>query len=86
MIIELKIDNVFEKNFEINLNKNNKIKYDFELDYNITKITFYLCSLNEKICYDEKLKYLKKVLSNNKEIRFNDNFTRKSGTSATFYQ
>ena len=65
LIIRLKIGD-----FEINLNENNKIKYDFKLDYNITKFSFYLYLLNEKIYYNEKLEYLKKILFNDKEIRF----------------
>ena len=58
------------KDFEINLNENNKIKYDFKLDYNITKFSFYLYLLNEKIYYNEKLEQSKKILFDNKEIRF----------------
>ena len=60
LIIRLKIGDIIEKDFEMNLNENNKIKYDFELDYNITKFSFYLYLLNEKIYYNEKLEYLKK--------------------------
>ena len=60
LIIRLNIGDIIEKDFEINLNKNNKIKYDFKLDYNITKFSFYLYLLNEKIYYNEKLEYLKK--------------------------
>ena len=59
MIIRLKIGDIIEKDFEINLNENNRIKYDFKLDYNITKFSFYLYLLNEKIYYNEKLEYLK---------------------------
>ena len=70
MIIRLKIGDIIEKDFEINLNENNEIKYDFKLDYNITKFSFYLYLLNEKIYYNEKLEYLKKILFNNKKIRF----------------
>ena len=70
LIIRLKIGNIIEKDFEINLNENNKIKYDFKLDYNITKFSFYSYLINEKNYYDEKLEYLKKILFNNKEIRF----------------
>ena len=70
LIIRLKIGDIIEKDFEINLNENNRIKYDFKLDYNITKFNFYLYLLNEKIYYSEKLEYLKKKFFNNKEIRF----------------
>ena len=70
MIIRLKIGDIIEKDFEINLNENIKIKYDFKLDYNITKFNFYLYLINEKNYYDKKLEYLKKILFNNKQIRF----------------
>ena len=70
MIIRLKIGDIIEKDFEINFNENNKIKYNFKLDYNITKFNLYLYLVNEKNYYDEKLEYLKKILCNNKEIRF----------------
>ena len=62
LVINLKIDGVLEKNFNIILKKYNKIMYTFKLDYNITKINFYLYLLN-----DEKIKYL----FNNKKIKFN---------------
>ena len=42
LIVNLKIDNVLEKDFDINLKKHNKIRHMFKLDYNITKIRFYL--------------------------------------------
>ena len=70
MIIRLKIGDIIEKDFEIKLEKYNKIKYDLKLDYNITKFSFYLYLLNETIYYNKKLEYLKKILFNNKEIRF----------------
>ena len=70
MIIRLKTGDIIEKDFEIKLEKYNKIKYDFRLDYNITKFNFYLYLINEKTYYDEKFEYLKKILFNNKEIRF----------------
>ena len=60
MIIRLKIGDIIEKDFEIKLEKYNKVRYDFKLDYNITKFSFYLYLLNEKNYYDEKLEYLKK--------------------------
>ena len=43
----------------------------FKLDYNITKINFYLYLYNNEIYNDEKMKYLKKILFNNKKIKFN---------------
>ena len=71
LIINLKIDNVLEKNFNINLKEYNKIRHMFKLDYNVTKITFYLYLLNNEIYSDEKMEYLKKILFNNKKIKFN---------------
>ena len=41
----------------------------FKLEYNITKIKFYL--YNNEIYNDEKMVYLKKILFNNKKIKFN---------------
>ena len=44
LIINLKIDDVLEKNFNINLKKHNEVRHMFRLDYNITKINFfYIC-------------------------------------------
>ena len=43
----------------------------FKLDYNITKINFYLYLYNNEIYNDDKIEYLKKILFNNKEIKFN---------------
>ena len=40
LVINLKIDNVLEKDFHINLKKYNKIRHMFKLDYNIAKINF----------------------------------------------
>ena len=40
LIVNLKIDNVLEKDFNINLKEYNKIRRMFKLDYNVTKITF----------------------------------------------
>ena len=71
LVINLKIDNVLEKKFNINLKEYNKIRYMFKLDYNVTKITFYLYLLNNEIYSDEKMEYLKKILFNNKNIKFN---------------
>ena len=62
LIVKLKIDGVLEKDFNIILKKYNKIMYTFKLDYNITKLNFYLYLLNDK-----KMEYL----FNNKKIKFN---------------
>ena len=70
-VINLKIDNVLEKNFNINLKKHNKIRHVFKLEYNITKISFYLYLFNNEIYNDEKMEYLKKRLFDNKKIKFN---------------
>ena len=71
LVINLKIDNVLEKDFNINLKEYNKIRHVFKLDYNITKINFYLYLLNYQVYDDNKMKYLKKILFNNKKIKFN---------------
>ena len=71
LVINLKIDDVLEKKFDINLKKNNEVRYMFKLDYNITKINFYLYLYNNEIYNDEKMEYLKKILFNNKKIKFN---------------
>ena len=67
LVINLKIDGILEKDFDINLEKYNKIIHMFKLDYNVTKIKFNLYLLNN----NEKMKYLKKILFNNKKIKFN---------------
>ena len=71
LVINLKIDNVLEKDFHINLKKYNKIRHMFKLDYNITKINFYMYLFNNEIYNDQKMGYLKKILFNNKIIKFN---------------
>ena len=71
LVINLKIDNFLEKDFHINLKKYNKIRHMFKLDYNITKINFYLYLFNNEIYNDEKMEYLKKILFDNKKIKFN---------------
>ena len=71
LVINLKIDDVLEKDFNIYLKKYNKIKHMFKVNYNVTKITFYLYLLNNEIYSDEKMEYLKKILFNNKKIKFN---------------
>ena len=71
LVINLKIDDVLEKDFSIHLKKYNEVRYMFKLDYNITKINFYLYLYNNEIYNDEKMEYLKKILFNNKKIKFN---------------
>ena len=71
LVINLKIDDVLEKDFNIQLKKHNKVRHMFKLDYHITKINFYLYLYNNEIYNDEKMEYLKKVLFNNKKIKFN---------------
>ena len=43
----------------------------FRLDYSITKINFYLYLYNNEIYDDQKMEYLKKILFNNKKIKYN---------------
>ena len=69
LIIYLKIDNILEKDFNINLKRHNKIKHMFKLDYNITKINFYSYLFNNEIYNDTKMEYLKKIAFNNKKIK-----------------
>ena len=71
LVNNLKIDDVLEKDFDINLKKNNEVRHMFKLDYNITKINFYLYLYNNEIYNDEKMEYLKKILFDNKKIKFN---------------
>ena len=53
LVINLKIDDILEKDFNINLKEYNKITHIFELKYNITEIKFYL--YNNEIYDDEKM-------------------------------
>ena len=71
LVINLKIDDVLEKDFNIHLKKHNEVRHMFKLEYNITKINFYLYLFNYQIHNDEKMEYLKKILFNNKKIKFN---------------
>ena len=71
LVINLKIDDVLEKDFNIHLKKHNEVRHMFKLHYNITKINFYLYLYNNEIYNDEKMEYLKKILFNNKKIKFN---------------
>ena len=43
----------------------------FKLDYNVTEIKFNLYLLNNEEYDNEKMEYLKKILFNNKKIKFN---------------
>ena len=43
----------------------------FKLEYNIIKIKFYLYLYNNETYNDDKMEYLKKILFNNKKIKFN---------------
>ena len=70
LIVNLKIDNVLEKDFNINLKEYNEIRHMIKLDYNVTKINFYLYLFNNEIYNDDKMEYLKKIISNNKKIKF----------------
>ena len=60
LVINLKIDDVLEKDFNIHLKKHNEVRHMFKLDYNITKINFYLYLYNNEIYNDEKMDNLKK--------------------------
>ena len=71
LVINLKIDYVLEKDFNINSKKHNEVRHMFKLDYDITKINFYLYLFNNEIYNDDKMEYLKKILFNNKKIKFN---------------
>ena len=70
LIVNLKIDNILEKDFDINYKKHNEVRHMSKLDYNITKIRFYLYLYNNEIYNDDKMEYLKKILFNNKKIKF----------------
>ena len=71
LIVNLKIDDILEKDFNINLKEYDKIRHMFKLDYNVTKINFYLYLFNNEIYNDDKMEYLKKILFNNNKIKFN---------------
>ena len=62
LVINFKIDGILEKDFNINLKEYNEIRHIFKLDYNVTKINFYLYLLNNEKYNDEKMEYLKKIL------------------------
>ena len=54
LIVNLKIDDILEKDFNINLKEYDKIRHMFKLDYNVTKINF-IC-----ICLIMKYTMMKK--------------------------
>ena len=54
LVINLKIDDILEKEFNINLKEYNRIRHMFKLEYNITEIKFYLYLYNNEIYDDEK--------------------------------
>ena len=60
LVINLKIDNVLEKYFNIHLKKHDKVRHEFKLEYNITEIKFYLYLFNNEMYDDDKMEYLKK--------------------------
>ena len=60
LVINLKINDVLGKDFNIHLKKRNEVRHMFKLDYNITKINFYLYLYNNEIYIDEEMEYLKK--------------------------
>ena len=68
MVINLKIDDILEKDFNINLKEYNKIRHMFKLDYNVTKINFCIHLFNNEIYNDNKMEYLKKILLNDKKL------------------
>ena len=57
LVINLKIDDILEKDFNINLKEYNKIRHMFKLNYNVTKINFYLYLYNNEIYNDQKMEY-----------------------------
>ena len=71
LVINLKIDDVLEKDFNIHLKEYNKIRHMFKLKYNIIKIIFYLYLYNNEIYNDDKMEYLKKNYLIIKKVKFN---------------
>ena len=68
LVINLKIDDVLEKDFNIHLKKHNNIRHMFKLEYSITKINFYLYLFNNEIYNDDKMEYMKKIVFNTKKL------------------
>ena len=54
LVINLKIDDVLEKDFNIHLKKHNEVRHMFKLEYNITEVKFYLYLYNNEKYNDEK--------------------------------
>ena len=54
LVVNLKIDDILEKKFNIDLKEYNKIIHMFKLDYNVTKINSYLYLLNNEKYNDKK--------------------------------
>ena len=67
LVINLKIDDILEKDFNIHLKKHNEVRHMFKLEYNFTEINLYLYLFNYQIYNDEKMEHLKKILFNNKK-------------------
>ena len=57
LVINLKIDNILEKELNINLKEYNKIRHVSKLEYNITEIKFYLYLYNNEMYNDDKMEY-----------------------------
>ena len=50
LIVNLKIDNVLEKDFDINLNKHNEVRHMFKLDISSLKLDFiFICIIMKHI-------------------------------------
>ena len=60
LIVNLKIDDILEKDFNINLKEYNEIRHMFKLYYNVTKINFCLYLFNNEIYNDEKSAIIEK--------------------------
>ena len=60
LVINLKIDDVLEKDFNIHLKKHNEVRHMFKLDYNITEINFYLYLFNYQRKYNDENITMKK--------------------------
>ena len=54
LVINLKIDDILEKEFNINSKEYNRIRHMFKLEYKITEIKFYLYLYNNEIYDNEK--------------------------------
>ena len=70
LVINLKIDDILEKYFNLQLIKHNEVRHMFKLEYNITEINFYLYLFNYQIYNDEKMEHLKKYCLITKKLNF----------------